>query len=265
MRSAQLGSLTGCCSPKLLLADYAAGLERNSQLCIYKDGKPVVDLWGENHAFSTAPESGYDGDTLQIVYSSTKALAAAVFALAADQGLFKYDDTVASIWPEFAQNGKESMTIADVLRHDAGLQAFDEPFTLEDTADQKNPDGTMSRVIAAQKPWAWRDGPDKGLTPRIYHAISRGFILNVSAAPFVTSSTKLRQLAAQQILVRADPKGRTIGEWMHEELCGPLGADFFCGTGSSSAWLTEKAEGDMEPPDYHFLFVRICPLPLPSL
>ena len=131
---------------------------------------------GGNDAFSTAPESGYDGDTLQIVYSSTKALAAAVFALAADQGLFKYDDTVASIWPEFAQNGKQSMTIADVLRHDAGLQAFDEPFTLEDTADQKNPDGTMSRVIAAQKPWAWRDGPDKGLTPRIYHAISRGFI-----------------------------------------------------------------------------------------
>ena len=177
----------------LLLADYAAGLERNSQLCIYKDGKPVVDLWGENHAFSTAPESGYDGDTLQIVYSSTKALAAAVFALAADQGLFKYDDTVASIWPEFAQNGKQSMTIADVLRHDAGLQAYDEPFTLEDTADQKNPDGTMSRVIAAQKPWAWRDGPDKGLTPRIYHAISRGFILNVSAAPFVSSSEASRR------------------------------------------------------------------------
>ena len=105
MRSAQPGSLSCCCSLTLLLADYAAGLERNSQLCIYKDGKPVVDLWGENHAFSTAPESGYDGDTLQIVYSSTKALAAAVFALAADQGLFKYDDTVASIWPEFAQNG----------------------------------------------------------------------------------------------------------------------------------------------------------------
>ena len=111
MRSAQPGSLSCCCSLTLLLADYAAGLERNSQLCIYKDGKPVVDLWGENHAFSTAPESGYDGDTLQIVYSSTKALAAAVFALAADQGLFKYDDTVASIWPEFAQNGKQRMTI----------------------------------------------------------------------------------------------------------------------------------------------------------
>ena len=53
---------------------------------------------------------------------------------------------------------------------------------------------------------------------------------------------------------------------MHEELCGPLGADFYCGTGSSSAWLTEKAQGDMEPPDYHFLFVRviIChPFPPP--
>jgi hypothetical protein len=53
-------------------ANYAKGLERNSQLCIYKDGRPVVDLWGSNLAYSTAPESGYDGDTLQIVYSSTK-------------------------------------------------------------------------------------------------------------------------------------------------------------------------------------------------
>ena len=76
---------------------------------------------------------------------------AGVFALAADRGLFKYDDKVAQYWPEFAQNGKAGMTIADVLRHDAGLQQFDENFTLEDTADQANPDGNMSRIIAAQK------------------------------------------------------------------------------------------------------------------
>ena len=76
-----------------------------------KDGQAVVDLWGENTEtettrppamnalglpkYSTAPAEGYDGDTLQIVYSSTKAMAATVFALAADRGLLAYDDKVA--------------------------------------------------------------------------------------------------------------------------------------------------------------------------
>ena len=219
-------------------SNFERGLERNAQLCIYKNGIPVVDLWGTNTepGYSTAPPSGYDGDTLQIVYSSTKAAAATVFALAVDRGLFNYDDTVASIWPEFAQNGKENITIADVLRHDAGLHAFDEDLTLEDTASQADLDGNMSRIIAAQKPWAWRSGPDEGITPRIYHAVSRGFILN-------------------QILLRADPKSRTIGQWMHEELCGPLKADFHCGSISDSSWL-DKPRAEMQVPDPAFVFAN---------
>ena len=236
-------------------SNYQQGLERNSQLCIYKDGQAVVDLWGENTEtettrppamnaqglprYSTAPAEGYDGDTLQIVYSSTKAMAATVFALAADRGLLAYDDKVAKHWPEFAQNGKEDITIADVLRHDAGLQAFDEAITLEDTELQADPSGNMSRIIAAQKPWAWRGGPDEGLTPRIYHAISRGFILN-------------------QILLRADPQRRTIGQWMHAELCGPLGADFYCGSSGTPerfAWL-QKPEAQMVQPSPNFVFAN---------
>ena len=219
--------------------NFEKGLERNSQLCIYHDGKPVVDLWGENTEadYSTAPPEGYDGDTLQIVYSSTKAMAATVFALAADRGHLSYDDPVAKHWSEFAQNGKEAITVADVLRHDAGLQAFDEPLTLDDTANQGDTDGEMSRIIAAQRPWAWRGGPDEGLTPRIYHAISRGFILN-------------------QILIRADPAGRTIGQWMAEELCGPLAADFYCGTASSDEWLSARKRAEMKQPSPNFIFAN---------
>ena len=55
----------------------------------------------------------------------------------------------------------------------------------------------MGRIIAAQKPWAYSDGPAKGQTPRMYHGISRGYIL-----------------------IRADPKGRTVVQWLSEEIAG---------------------------------------------
>ena len=94
------------------------------------------------------------------------------------------------------------MTIADVLRHDAGLHTFSEQMTSEDEADQANPNGRMAQIIAATPAWKFAGGPAKGQTPRIYHATARGYILN-------------------QILIRADPKGRTIGQWMVRPYCTP--------------------------------------------
>eukprot|EP01045_Picozoa_sp_COSAG04_P009219 COSAG04_NODE_529_length_13029_cov_3.203248_9_plen_379_part_00 len=175
-------TISGTVSPgyepvKEAFADnFRQGLERDAQLVIYKDGAVVVDLWGssDEEGVSTAPEGGYDGDTLQIVYSSGKAIAATVMAMAVDRGLLQYDDPVAEHWPEFAQNGKEHITLADVLRHDAGLAQFHETITEDDVRNQGDPNGEMARIIAKQEPWTWSGGPDKGTTPRIYHAISRG-------------------------------------------------------------------------------------------
>ncbi len=193
-------------------ANFRKGLERNAQLCVYHRGVCVVDLWGVNleSDMSTAPVTGYDGNTLQSVYSSGKAIESAVMAMAVDRGLCRYDDLVSKYWPEFAQGGKAATTIADVLRHDAGLHAFNEAISSDDVRDQANRAGNMSRIVARQPPWTWRGGSHAGKTPRIYHAVSRGYVLS-------------------QILIRVDPAGRTIGQWMAEELCGPLGADFYCG------------------------------------
>lgn len=195
--------------------NFAQGLERNSQLCVYKDGKIVVDLCGSNAALSTTDD--YNADTLQIVFSSTKAVTSAVFALAADRGVLNYDDKVSTHWPEFAAGGKDSMTVADVLRHDAGMASFSETISREAVLDQYNLDGEMARIIAAQQPWSYSDGPAKGQTPRLYHGISRGYILN-------------------QILMRADPKGRSMGKFLAEEISGPLECDVFCGP-HHSGWL----------------------------
>jgi CubicO group peptidase (beta-lactamase class C family) len=192
--------------------NYAKGLERNSQCAAYVKGELVVDLWGSSElpGMSTAPPSGYGGDTLQIVFSSTKAVAAVCMAVAVDRGYCSYDDTVCKAWPEFAQEGKDWITIADVLRHDCGLQTVAVKLSMEDVERQNDPDGALSKAFAAQRPWQWSDAPNQGHTPRLYHAVTRGWVLS-------------------QILMRVDPRNRTVGQFLQEEVAGPLGADFFCG------------------------------------
>ena len=49
------------------------------------------------------------------------------------QGLMKYTEKISTYWPEFGQNGKEDITVADLLRHEAGLASFDLPLNVEDT------------------------------------------------------------------------------------------------------------------------------------
>jgi hypothetical protein len=116
-----------------------------------------------------------------------------------------------------------------------GLHTFTEKINAEDMADQANPNGRLAQIIAASPAWKFAGGPAEGHTPRIYHATTRGYILN-------------------QILIRCDPQGRTIGQWMHEEVCGPIGADFFCGDHDPSYLARPKA--GMKFPDFAFVWAN---------
>ena len=131
-------------------------------------------------------------------------------AVAVDRGYCSYDDPVCKAWPEFAQEGKDWITIADVLRHDCGLQTLAVKLSMEDVENQNDPDGVLSRAFTAQRPWQWKDAPNEGHTPRLYHAVTRGWVLS-------------------QILMRVDPRKRTVGQFLQDEVAGPLDADFFCG------------------------------------
>jgi CubicO group peptidase (beta-lactamase class C family) len=62
-------------------------------------------------------------DTLVLVYSATKGLAGMTVAVAHSRGLLDYDERVSTYWPEFAQNGKEDVTVRQLLSHQAGLSA----------------------------------------------------------------------------------------------------------------------------------------------
>ena len=76
--------------------NFRRGLERDAQLAIYHKGTLVVDLWGSNTEpnASMAPPGGYDAATLQIIYSSSKAITSCVVAFAADQGWLAFADHI---------------------------------------------------------------------------------------------------------------------------------------------------------------------------
>ena len=100
-----------------------------------------------------------------LVYSATKGLAAMALALAHSRGWLDYDERVCAYWPEFAQAGKERITVRQLLAHQAGLFGFDEKV---DRAVVADPD-RLAGIMARQRP-AWAPGERQA-----YHAISLGF------------------------------------------------------------------------------------------
>jgi CubicO group peptidase (beta-lactamase class C family) len=133
-----------------------------------------------------------------IMYSATKGLAAMTLAIAHSRGWLDYERPVASYWPEFAQNGKEAITVRQLLAHQAGLFALDEPVTRELVSDLDR----LARVLARQQP-AWPPG-----SRQAYHAITLGFYQG-------------------ELLRRIDPRHRTLGRFFQDEIAAPLGIDLY--------------------------------------
>lgn len=170
--------------------------ELGGACCVYQNGEKVVDLWGGIRDKATGEP--WKEDTMVVVYSTTKGLAAMAMALANSRGLLDYDEHVAKYWPEFAQNGKEKITVRQLLAHQAGLFAFDEPV---DKATVADPD-RLAEVMARQKP-AWEPG-----TRQAYHAITLGFY-------------------ESELIRRVDPQNRTLGQFFQDEIATPLGLDLY--------------------------------------
>jgi CubicO group peptidase (beta-lactamase class C family) len=98
--------------------------ELGAAFCVYHQGEKVADLWGGIR--NAATREPWEEDTMVLVFSATKGLAAMVMALAHSRGGIDYEERVCTYWPEFAQNGKEKMTVRQLLSHQAGLFAIPE-------------------------------------------------------------------------------------------------------------------------------------------
>ena len=170
--------------------------ELGGACCAYHRGEKVVDLWGGVRNKQTGEP--WEEDTMVIVYSATKGLAAMTLAIAHSRGWLDYDERVAHYWPEFAQNGKDAVTVRQLLAHQAGLFALDEPIDRSLVADVDR----LAVVLARQRP-AWEPG-----TRQAYHAITLGFYQS-------------------ELLRRIDPRHRTLGQFFQDEIATPLGLDVY--------------------------------------
>lgn len=174
------------------------GNDTGAACAAYWKGEKVVDLWGGKKALGS--EESWEENTVVIMYSTTKGMAATAMAVAHSQGLFEYDKPVSEYWPEFAQNGKEAITIRQLLGHQAGLAAIKEELTPEILGDLD----VLSDILARQTP-EWTPGDRSG-----YHAISLGWYEG-------------------ELMRRVDPKNRTIGQFFADEVAKPCGAEFHIG------------------------------------
>ena len=138
--------------------------EVGAAVALVIDGTTVVDLWGG----VADPETGrpWQEDTLANIWSTTKGVTAACFAMLVERGLIDYAAPVASYWPEFGAEGKQNVTVAMMLSHQAGLCGFRDLATTEDFYDMER---AASRLAAAEP--FWEPGAQSG-----YHAISIGFL-----------------------------------------------------------------------------------------
>lgn len=175
----------------------ADGEEVGLQVAAYVDGKMAVDVWAGVADEATGRK--VDGETLFTSWSTTKGFVATCVHILADRGKLDYDEPIATWWPEFAANGKETATVRHALTHSIGVPQMPDGVTPEMMTDWD----AMCAAIAALPP-LWEPGTKTG-----YHAWTFGWING-------------------EIIRRVD--GRPIAQFAREELCDPLGIeDFYLG------------------------------------
>lgn len=180
------------------IENFAVRGELGGACCVFHDGKKVVDLWGGiRNKLTREP---WEEDTMVVIHSATKGLAAMTLAVAHSQGLLDYEEKVCTYWPEFAQNGKEHITVRQLLAHQAGLFAINDPVDRDTLHDFDR----LAAILARQKP-AWEPG-----TRQAYHALSLGFYEG-------------------ELLRRIDPQHRSLGQFFHEEIASRLDPDMYIG------------------------------------
>ncbi|MFD9435162.1 serine hydrolase domain-containing protein [Streptomyces sp. NPDC060002] len=176
--------------------------DRGAAVAVYRDGHKVVDLWGGTRdvdgGAGAADGAPWEQGTAQIVRSATKGVAAAALLLLHQRGELDLDAPVGAYWPEYKAAGKERTLVRHLLAHRAGVPVLDRPLTPAEAAD---PD-LGAAAVAAQAP-AWEPGTDHG-----YHAQTYSWL----------TGELVRRIT-----------GRTIGEWIADEITGPVGADLWLG------------------------------------
>jgi CubicO group peptidase (beta-lactamase class C family) len=162
---------------------------------VVRDGALVVDLWGG----AAAPGRPWAQDTLQVIFSGTKGLAATCMLMLVDRGQLDLARPVTHYWPEFAAGGKGGLLMRELVSHRSGLPGITRE-TLS-SADLTDDEGMENRLAA--EPLS--SDPNARCC---YNALT------------------IRWLCGG-VLRRIE--GRSIGRFFAEEVAAPLGLDIWIG------------------------------------
>lgn len=176
--------------------NFAKRGEVGGSVAVMRDGEYLVDLWGG--WASDSRTRAWEADTIVNVWSTTKGLVAMCAHILIDRGQLELDAPVVSYWPEFAQAGKENITVRQLLSHRSGLMGWEEPIPPEDMFNWEK----LCEMLAATEPF-WEPGTASG-----YHMRTFGHLVG-------------------EVVRRID--GRPIGQFLREEISEPLQADLFIG------------------------------------
>jgi CubicO group peptidase (beta-lactamase class C family) len=207
---------------KLIPRDRAGG----AAVCVYHRGEKVVDAWG-----GTLDEQGrpWAEDTLAFSFSTTKGVASTLLHVLADRGLVDYDTPVAEYWPEFAQAGKQRITVRQLMCHEAGLYHIAD---MVGHASEMLDWETMCRTLAAAEP-CHEPGDAHG-----YHGLTYGWLVGEIACRVM--GKPFSELIASELAKPLDLDGLYCGmpaDQIHR--CAPL-------LGSSWERGTSERRSEME-------------------
>jgi CubicO group peptidase (beta-lactamase class C family) len=194
-----MSTAKGHCDPAfeavrdLLSQNVASGVELGACVCVDIDGKNVVDIWAGHKDNDQSVE--WEKDTIINVFSCSKTVTNLAVLIAHDRGLLDVNERISKYWPEFAENGKQDIRVRHILSHSTGVAGWQEPITMKDVCDPAK----SSPPLAKQAPW-WEPGTASG-----YHALNQGHL-------------------AGEVIRRTT--GKSLKQFIAEEIAGPLGADF---------------------------------------
>jgi CubicO group peptidase (beta-lactamase class C family) len=201
-----MANLHGFCDERFkavsaaLARNLDSGEELGASLVLDIDGDLVIDTWGG--FCDEARRVPWSEHTITNVWSSTKTVTSLAALMLVDRGELDVDAPVARYWPEFAAQGKQAVLVRHLMSHSSGVSGLDQPAAVEDLYDW---DAATSRM-AAQAPW-WEPGTASG-----YHALNYGHLIG-------------------EVVRRIS--GKTLKQFVADEIAGPLGADFQIGAAES--------------------------------
>jgi CubicO group peptidase (beta-lactamase class C family) len=188
-------------------ANLASSIDIGASFAVYSNGKLLIDLAG---GFKNKDKTELWAPTTTVcVHSTGKGIIAMCLAILIEKDKLNLDSKVSEYWPEFGASNKTDIKVRTLLSHQAGLYAWKEKMTESDFLNWNY----CTELLAAQETLHIPG------TKICYHAKSIGFLVG-------------------ELIKRIS--GKSVGEFLKEELVNPLNVS--CTIGTPISYHSEIAE-----------------------